>query len=78
MLGGWILLQFVNEVGSIGQPTAETGGVAYAAHIGGFLTGVILILAFKAAGLLRTPESGEPPSGGTHRFGDQTGRYAGE
>jgi membrane associated rhomboid family serine protease len=41
MLGLWILLQFVNGVGSVAN-TPETGGVAYLAHIGGFIAGVIL------------------------------------
>ncbi len=41
MLGLWILLQFVNGVGSVAE-TPETGGVAYLAHIGGFAAGMIL------------------------------------
>jgi membrane associated rhomboid family serine protease len=46
MLGLWILLQFVNGFGSIAV-TPETGegasgGVAYLAHIGGFIAGMIL------------------------------------
>jgi membrane associated rhomboid family serine protease len=46
MLGLWILLQFVNGVGSIAS-TPETGGVAYLAHIGGFIAGVILAPLFS-------------------------------
>jgi rhomboid family protein len=42
MLGFWILIQFVNGLGSIAK-TPETGGVAYMAHIGGFAAGVILV-----------------------------------
>jgi membrane associated rhomboid family serine protease len=41
MLGLWILLQFVNGIGSIAN-TPETGGVAYLAHIGGFVAGLAL------------------------------------
>jgi membrane associated rhomboid family serine protease len=41
MLGLWILLQFVNGAGSIAN-TPETGGVAYLAHIGGFIAGAAL------------------------------------
>jgi membrane associated rhomboid family serine protease len=41
MLGLWILLQFINGLGSIAN-TPETGGVAYIAHIGGFLAGAAL------------------------------------
>ena len=41
MLGLWILMQFVNGVGEIAR-TPETGGVAYIAHIGGFIAGMVL------------------------------------
>ena len=41
MLGIWILIQFVNGVGEIAS-TPETGGVAYLAHIGGFVAGMVL------------------------------------
>ena len=41
MLGLWILMQFVNGVGEIAR-TPETGGVAYIAHIGGFVAGMVL------------------------------------
>ena len=41
MLGLWILMQFVNGVGEVAR-TPETGGVAYIAHIGGFLAGMAL------------------------------------
>ena len=37
VLGFWFILQFISQ----------GGGVAYAAHIGGFLTGIILILFFN-------------------------------
>lgn len=47
MLGLWILIQFVNHVGSIAN-TQETGGVAYLAHIGGFAAGVVLIRLFAS------------------------------
>jgi membrane associated rhomboid family serine protease len=47
MLGLWILTQFVNGVGSIAT-TEETGGggVAYMAHIGGFIAGLVLAPVF--------------------------------
>jgi rhomboid family protein len=41
MLGLWIVLQFINGFGSVAD-TPETGGVAYLAHIGGFVAGMIL------------------------------------
>lgn len=43
VLGFWFVLQFINSAMSSGAG----GGVAYAAHIGGFLTGLILILFFN-------------------------------
>jgi membrane associated rhomboid family serine protease len=45
MLGLWIVTQFVNGVGSIAV-TDQTGGVAYMAHIGGFVAGLILAPLF--------------------------------
>jgi rhomboid family protein len=45
VIGLWIVLQFINGVGSITQ-SAETGGVAYMAHIGGFVSGLVLTFLF--------------------------------
>jgi membrane associated rhomboid family serine protease len=47
MLGLWIMIQFVNGLGSIAQ-TPETGGVAYLAHIGGFVVGLVLVKLFTS------------------------------
>ncbi len=44
-LGLWIGLQLLSGWGSIG---AEGGGVAYAAHIGGFIAGMILVKFFAS------------------------------
>ncbi len=54
MLGLWILLQFINGVGTVAE-TPETGGVAYLAHIGGFIAGLLLAPVFAAG---RTPTRG--------------------
>lgn len=43
VLGFWILLQFINQLGQMGS-SAETAGVAYWAHIGGFVAGVLFAL----------------------------------
>jgi membrane associated rhomboid family serine protease len=48
VIGFWIVLQFISGIGSV--TSAETGGVAYMAHIGGFLAGLILTFLFRAAG----------------------------
>lgn len=45
MIGFWALQQFLSTVATL-SITEETGGVAYAAHAGGFLCGVILSFLF--------------------------------
>jgi membrane associated rhomboid family serine protease len=42
VLGLWIVIQFINGIGSLAA-TTETGGVAYMAHIGGFIAGLVLV-----------------------------------
>jgi membrane associated rhomboid family serine protease len=42
-LGLWIVMQIISGVGSAGQ---GGGGVAYAAHIGGFIFGMLLVKFF--------------------------------
>jgi len=39
----WFFTQFLNGIASLGVHTLETGGVAYWAHIGGFIAGLILV-----------------------------------
>jgi membrane associated rhomboid family serine protease len=48
VLGFWIVLQFLGQFESL-KTTAQSGGggVAYMAHIGGFVAGVILCLLFR-------------------------------
>jgi len=46
MIGIWALLQFVNGIGSIAV-TDQTSGVAYWAHIGGFIAGALITLLAK-------------------------------
>ena len=48
LLGFWFLLQFVGGIGSLG-PSAQTGGVAYWAHIGGFVLGIGVVILYKLA-----------------------------
>jgi membrane associated rhomboid family serine protease len=44
VLGFWIVIQLINGIGSVAA-TSETGGggVAYMAHIGGFVAGLVLV-----------------------------------
>ena len=44
VLGMWIVLQVIQA--TLGQGMLSGGGVAYLAHIGGFLAGMILVKAF--------------------------------
>ena len=53
VIGLWIVLQLFSGIGSIAD-TAQTGGVAYMAHIGGFLAG--LALTFVLGGKRGTPQ----------------------
>jgi membrane associated rhomboid family serine protease len=49
VIGLWIVLQLFSGIGSIttSTQTAETGGVAYMAHIGGFFAGIVLAFFFR-------------------------------
>jgi membrane associated rhomboid family serine protease len=53
VLGLWIVLQFVNSIGAITQ-SAETGGVAYMAHVGGFVAGLVLAFIFGGGRRVQT------------------------
>lgn len=44
-IGIWFAFQLISGLGMLGEGSAQ-GGVAYAAHIGGFLAGVVLIKFF--------------------------------
>jgi len=47
MLGLWFLLQFLPAVGQVATPdVAGGGGVAYFAHVGGFIFGLALVRLF--------------------------------
>ena len=48
VIGMWIVLQFFSGIGSIAN-IARTGGVAYMAHIGGFLAGFVLTFLFRGS-----------------------------
>jgi len=46
VIGIWIVLQFFSGIGSI-VSTTQTGGVAYMAHIGGFVAGFLLTFLLR-------------------------------
>jgi len=47
VIGIWFVLQFFSGIGSIGN--AAEGGVAYMAHIGGFVAGLVLSFLFRGS-----------------------------
>jgi membrane associated rhomboid family serine protease len=47
MLIYWFVVQFFSGVGSIGYSHLSQGGVAWFAHVGGFLAGIVLIFALR-------------------------------
>jgi len=48
VIGLWIVLQLFSGLGSVAS-TGQTGGVAYMAHIGGFLAGFVLTFLFRGS-----------------------------
>jgi membrane associated rhomboid family serine protease len=63
MIGLWAIQQFIATYGSIAA-TEQTGGVAYAAHAGGFVAGLVLGIALR--GTLGRPE--QRPTSSRGRF----------
>ena len=51
MLGYWIILQVLSGLFSLSE--VEKGGVAFFAHIGGFVTGLVLVRLFASDDVLR-------------------------
>jgi membrane associated rhomboid family serine protease len=47
LIGFWFVLQFFNGLVTVTSQNTDTGGIAYFAHVGGFLTGAILIWLFR-------------------------------
>src|SRR5688572_29853367 len=47
-VGLWFLFQLISAFGVIGQGAQAGGGVAFMAHIGGFIAGVVLVKLFAA------------------------------
>ena len=56
VLGFWIVVQFLNGIVTFGRSAASgesQGGVAFFAHIGGFLAGIVLLYALRPRRPLR-------------------------
>ncbi len=54
ILGYWFVIQLFSGVGSIGYSSATTGGIAWFAHVGGFVAGAALIHLFRTRAPYRT------------------------
>ncbi len=54
-LGIWFLIQFLSGASTIGRTSALAGGVAWWAHIGGFLAGMLLLRLLQPRGSARGP-----------------------
>lgn len=53
-VGIWFVFQLISGMGTLGGQ--QTGGVAYAAHIGGFIAGLLLVKLFMPARRYAEPE----------------------
>lgn len=71
MIGYWIVLQMISGFLSLNQVSNEGGGVAFFAHIGGFVVGLILALPLRNSDRLKNQRSArnEPASDRTFGFG---------
>ena len=49
VIGTWAVMQFLSSAGSILSPS-EGGGIAYTAHVGGFVAGLVLGAIFRPRG----------------------------
>ncbi|HZT06614.1 MAG TPA: rhomboid family intramembrane serine protease [Chloroflexota bacterium] len=47
LIGFWFLTQLLSGVAALEVSTQQTGGVAFWAHIGGFISGFVLALVFR-------------------------------
>jgi len=52
VIGLWFVLQLFSGFGSIAN-ASTTGGVAYMAHIGGFIAGFVLTFLFRGSSKAR-------------------------
>ena len=58
VLGFWIFIQFINSAGSLARTSETEGaGVAYLAHVGGFVAGMVLVKLFARGAAAFPPAS---------------------
>jgi membrane associated rhomboid family serine protease len=51
VLAAWFLMQLLMSGLSATRPPGDEGGIAFGAHIGGFVAGVLLVIPFKRRGV---------------------------
>jgi membrane associated rhomboid family serine protease len=54
VLGLWIALQLMSGVGTIAATDESSGGVAYMAHVGGFISGLLMTFLFRGSSSSKT------------------------
>jgi len=54
-LGIWFLIQFASGAATLGRSSALSGGVAWWAHVGGFIAGMLLLRFMAPRGAARRP-----------------------
>jgi membrane associated rhomboid family serine protease len=54
VLGLWIVLQLVSGVGTIAATDESSGGIAYMAHVGGFVSGIAMTFLFRGSSNAKT------------------------
>ncbi len=47
LIGFWFVPQLFSGLASLGVETEQTGGVAFWAHVGGFVAGLVIAMAFR-------------------------------
>ncbi len=65
MLGYWFLIQLVGGLPGLGS---TGGGVAFWAHIGGFVAGLVLVNLFKRDDYMRAHQAQAPRRASRHRW----------
>jgi membrane associated rhomboid family serine protease len=59
-LGAWFLYQLLEANFGLFGAAANGGGVAFFAHVGGFVFGVIVALLLRGAGFIASQDRGQP------------------
>ena len=65
MLGYWFFIQLLSGLPALG---GNTGGVAFWAHVGGFIAGLVLVMPMHREDLLKEHNAQTPNQRAKHRF----------